>query len=232
MEHSDYVPPSDSDEEDFGPGPGTTRPERVYDFSEESTSDNVNYVTLLSSSVGSSPTPSSSPNAPGSSPPPTPVPSSSGSSPVPSSPIPSSLPNASLASSPPPSPRDYLDSGDSDNYDEDEDFIDNEDNDDDFGIPLQPPPSFPMVNYSRDVEHELDYEMGYEWQEKDTGPLLQPFSSFRTCLIDPAQQKPEDFFTKLFDVRMFGLMAECTNIYASWRLEQLNGKQKNSHLFF
>ena len=87
-----------------------------------------------------------------------------------------------------------------------------------------------MVNYSRDVEHELDYEMGYEWQEKDTGPLLQPFSSLRTCLIDPAQWKPEDFFTKLFDVRIFSLMAECTNIYTSWRLEQLNGKQKISHL--
>ena len=86
-----------------------------------------------------------------------------------------------------------------------------------------------MVNYSRDVEDELDYEMGYEWREKDTGPLLQPFSGLRMCLIDPAQRKPEDFFTKLFDVQIFSLIAECTNIYTSGRLEQLNGKQKISH---
>ena len=62
------------------------------------------------------------------------------------------------------------------------------------------------------------------------GPLLRPFNGLCTCLIDPAQRKPEDFFMKLFDVQIFSLMAECTNIYTSRRLEQLNGKQKISHL--
>ena len=178
MEYSDYVPPSDSDEENFGPGPGTRRPQRVYDFGEESTSDNLNYVTLLStsvqqklsSSVGSSPRPSSSPNAPGStpasSPPPTPVSSQQAHSSF-TTPVSSPQQYSSSGSSPTnseshPSPCDYLYSDDSDNYEEDQEFLDNEDNDDDFGIPLQLPPSFPMVNYSRDVEHELDYKMGYE----------------------------------------------------------------------
>ena len=179
MEYSDYVPSSHSDEENFGPGPGTRRPQRVYDFGKESTSDNLNYVTLLStsvqqklsSSVGSSPRPSSSPNAPGStpvsSPPPTPVSSprahSSFTTPVSSPQQYSSSGSSPTNSESHPSPRDYLYSDDSDNYEEDQEFLDNKDNDDDFGIPLQPPPSFPMVNYSRDVEHELDYEMGYEW---------------------------------------------------------------------
>lgn len=228
MDYSDYVPPSDSDEENFGPGPGTGIPQRVYDFGEESTSNNLNYVTLLptSSSVGSSPRPPSTP--PGSTPASSSVSSPQGDSSF-TTPVSSPQPYSSSGSSPtnselPPSPRNYLYSDDSDDNHDDEAFLDNDDNEDDFGIPLHPPPSFPMVNYSRDVEHELDYEMGYEWREKDTGPLLQPFSGLRSCLIDPAQRKPEDFFTNLFDARIFTLMAECTNIYASRRLEQLNGK--------
>ena len=162
MDLSLCVPPSDSDEEyDFDLT--RTTPQRVYDFGEESTSDNQNYMTLLSTSVqnlSGSPMPSSSTNTPESTPasslPLTSV--SSQQSPV-SSPQYSSSGSSPTNSESPPSPRDYL-YNDSDSYDEDKEILD-DDNDDDFGIPLQPPPSFPMVNYSRDVEHELDYEMGY-----------------------------------------------------------------------
>ena len=41
-----------------------------------------------------------------------------------------------------------------------------DDSDDDFGIPIDQPPSRPMVNIPGDVENELDYEIGWEWIEK------------------------------------------------------------------
>ena len=96
------------------------------------------------------------------------------------------------------------------------DFLDN---DDEFGIPLQRPASRPMCNYQNDVENELDYEIGWEWHERDSGPLIGPYSGFRQCLVDPAKNKPEDFFCALFDERMFTTMAEMTNLYAHKRLE-------------
>ena len=97
--------------------------------------------------------------------------------------------------------------------------IDYLDNDDDFGIPLQPPASRPMVNYSRDVENELDYEIGWEWMERDPGPTIGPYTGFRQCLLDPTQKNPEYFFTSLFEDRMFVTMAEMTNLYAHKRMQ-------------
>ena len=44
-----------------------------------------------------------------------------------------------------------------------------DDSDDDFGIPTDHQPSRPMVNIPNDVENELDYEIGWEWIEEDTG---------------------------------------------------------------
>ena len=79
------------------------------------------------------------------------------------------------------------------------------------------PPSRPMVNYSGDTENELDYEIGWEWLEQDTGPVIGPYSGFSQSLLDPAQNKPEDFFQALFEDRMYTIMAEQTNKYAHKR---------------
>ena len=123
-------------------------------------------------------------------------------------------------SSPPPSPPQ--------SSDEETDIdVDALDNDDDFGIPLQRPPSRPMINCHYDVDHELDYELGWEWIESDPGPMIAPYNGFRQCLIDPAKNKPEDFFRAIFDDRMFTLMADMTNIYAQNRIRS---KYKKSML--
>ena len=102
--------------------------------------------------------------------------------------------------------------------------IDALDNDDDFGIPLERPPSRPMINCHYDVDHELDYELGWEWMESDPGPMIAPYNGFRQCLVDPAKNKPEDFFRAIFDDRMFTLMADMTNIYAQNRIRSKYNK--------
>ena len=58
-----------------------------------------------------------------------------------------------------------------------------------------------MVNYEGDTENE-------------------PYSGFRQSLLDPAKNKPEDFFEALFEDRMYTIMADETNRYAH--------KQRNS----
>ena len=97
--------------------------------------------------------------------------------------------------------------------------IDLLDNDDDFGIPLERPPSRPMINCHYDVEHELDYELGWEWLQSDPGPMIAPYNGFRQCLLDPSKKKPEDFFCALFEDRMFTVMADMTNVYARNRIQ-------------
>ena len=56
-----------------------------------------------------------------------------------------------------------------------------------------------MVNYQNDRELEEDYEINCEWLERDTGPLIAPYTGFQKCLLDPLKRKPEDFFNALFD---------------------------------
>ena len=53
-----------------------------------------------------------------------------------------------------------------------------EDGNDYFGIPLQRPASRPMINFPGDVELEDDYEIGWEWLERDTGPMIAPYQAF------------------------------------------------------
>ena len=72
-----------------------------------------------------------------------------------------------------------------------------------------------MVNFANDTEREEDYEIGWEWIEEYTVPLIGPYTGFRQCLLDPLKNKPEDFFNELFDVRMYTIMAEETNKYRS-----------------
>ena len=42
-----------------------------------------------------------------------------------------------------------------------------------------------MVNYQNDREFEEDYEIGWEWLKRDTGPLIAPYTGFQQCLLDP-----------------------------------------------
>ena len=86
-----------------------------------------------------------------------------------------------------------------------------------------------MVNIPTDVENELDYEIGWEWIEKDTGPLIAPYTGFRQCLLDPVKNKPQDFFNEMFDTSMYTIMAEETNKYAHRRKQ--NRKYKNFFYF-
>ena len=73
-----------------------------------------------------------------------------------------------------------------------------------------------MVNYPGDVELEEDYELGYEWLETDPGPLIALYSDFQQCLLDPTKNKPEDYFSALFENWKYTIMAEQTNLYARW----------------
>ena len=77
-----------------------------------------------------------------------------------------------------------------------------------------------MVNFDGDVEHEDDFEMGWEWIEQDEGAMVAPYSGFRQCLLDPTKTKPEDFFKALFNRQMYTIMAEETNKYANRKIER------------
>ena len=132
-------------------------------------------------------------------------------------------------------PSSHNNSSESDN---DEEFpLDNsfdydiEDGNDYFGIPLQRPASRPMINFLGDVEVEDDYEIGWEWLERDTGPMIAPYSGFRQCLLDPTQNKPEDFFNALFESNMYTRIAEETNRYANARINNAEGKEQIFFLY-
>ena len=98
--------------------------------------------------------------------------------------------------------------------------ISSNESDDDYGIPLQWPPSRLMVNYAGDTEIEEDYEIGWEWLEQDTGPHIAPYTGFRQCLLDPTKNNPEDFFEALFSSHMYTIMAEEMNKYANRKLQR------------
>ena len=166
-------------------------------------------VFLFTGQSSTSTSPPPDPPNPPSPPPPSPSPPPPSPSPPPPSPSPPPTPGSTSSRSPSPTP-----SAASTDSDDDNDFtivIDPDDNDDDFGIPLNCPRSRPIVNYQGDTENELDYELGWEWVEEDPGPMIAPYSGFRQSLLDPAKNKPEDFFEALFEDRMYTIMADETN---------------------
>ena len=231
---SQYIPPSDPEDNDCDYDDfelfRTNQAEEIFDYSDDD-GENQEYVTLeVHNTNGSQNEANSHPNVN--------QPPSQGAdadetapnmdvavAPQPSEDVPvrDSNENAHDMDPPPPLSPSVSDSNspvnsESENEDSDLDLLDPLDTEDDFGIPLEPPPSRPMVNYSGDVEVEEDYEIGWEWLEQDTGPIIGPFSGFRQCLVDPEKNKPEDFFNAVFDDRMFTIMAEMTNLYAHNRL--------------
>ena len=107
--------------------------------------------------------------------------------------------------------------------------ISSDESDDDFGIPIERPPSRPMVNFAHDTELEEDYEIGWQWHEQDPGPLVTPYTRFWQCLLDPTKQKPEDFFNALFNSHMYTIMTEETNRYVQQKIQR--GKFLTKYLF-
>lgn len=232
---SEYVPPSDPEDNDQDYDEfelyRSNQPEQVFDFSDDN-GENAEYTSLevhndppqVASSAanlddgvrsgGAGPdlndrggaSEGAAPHLNGHLPPLLPISSESdnGSLDLPSS---QSPPRDSQNSS-------HLSQSESESEDSGSENFDPLDNDDDFGIPLDRPPSRPMVNYPGDVEFEEDYEIGWQWTERDPGPDIAPYSGFRQCLLDPEKNKPEDFFDAIFDDHMFTLMAEMTNLYA------------------
>ena len=107
--------------------------------------------------------------------------------------------------------------------------ISSDESDDDFGIPIEQPPSRPMVNFAHDTELEEDYEIGWQWHEQDPGPLVAPYTGFWQCLLDPTKQKPEDFFNALFSSQMYTIVTKETNRYAQQKIQR--GKFLIKYLF-
>ena len=56
--------------------------------------------------------------------------------------------------------------------------ISSDESDDAYRIPLEWPPSRPMVNYAADIKIEEDYEIHWEWLEHDTGPYIALYTGF------------------------------------------------------
>ena len=77
-----------------------------------------------------------------------------------------------------------------------------------------------MVNFREDMEHEEDYEIGWEWIEEDTGPYIAPYTGFQQCLLDLTKNNPEDFFEALFTSHMDMIIAEETNKYAQRKIQR------------
>ena len=107
--------------------------------------------------------------------------------------------------------------------------ISSDESDDDFGIPIEWPPSRPMVNFAHATELEEDYEIGWQWHEQDPGPLVAPYTGFQQCLLDPTKQKPEDFFNALFSSQMYTIITEETNRYVQQKIKR--GKFLTNYLF-
>ena len=84
-------------------------------------------------------------------------------------------------------------------------------------MPIERPPSRPIIIFPNDTENEDDYTIGCEWHEVDPGPLIALYNSFQQCFLDPTRKKPEDFFNALFESRMYTIMAKETNKYVQQR---------------
>ena len=177
-----------SEEEKFSRILYTNNPTVVEDVDETSNSSNSNYTELVSVSNPLHPHAHNFLSLPTTYPPPLSPPCSP----------PPSLPPLDLT---PPN----QDTSESDNFDN---FLETDYNDtnDKFGIPLERPPSRPMVNSPNNTELEEDYKTGWEWLERDPGPLIAPYLGFHQCLLDPlcvyfmrngdvcCLTKPKDFF--------------------------------------
>ena len=135
------------------------------------------------------------------------------------------LPNSNNIDNPD-SEGDNVDENDSDGEQDHQHYIVQQDENDDDNNDIQnnvPLPQVPLVNFNGDVEHKEDFGNGWEWTETDPGSSCGPFIGQPGLLIQPASHTPEGFFNLLFDLSMWTLLAQQTNIYARQRIQQLRG---------
>ena len=135
------------------------------------------------------------------------------------------LPNSNNIDNPD-SEGDNVDENDSDGEQDHQHYIVQQDENDDDNNDIEnnvPLPQVPLVNFNGDVEHEEDFGNGWEWTETDPGSSCGPFIGQPGLLIQPASRTPEGFFNLLFDLSMWTLLAQQTNIYARQRIQQLCG---------
>lgn len=87
------------------------------------------------------------------------------------------------------------------------------------------PPCVPSKNYAGDVDHELDFELGYTWDLEDTGPFITKFfDGSQQLLFDIDEDRtPKKFFDEFFDSQMWTTMAEQTNLYARQNIQAQRG---------
>ena len=71
------------------------------------------------------------------------------------------------------------------------------------------------------MEHETDFEMGWEWIiDSDPGPSVRPFLGEEMLLMDPEKNEPHYFFEALFEAEMWVDTAHETNKYEKARSTQ------------
>ena len=74
-------------------------------------------------------------------------------------------------------------------------------------------PQYPSDNIQYDL-NEKDEGKGCICKNHDSGSSVGPFLSFSSTIIDLTNPTPELFFNKLFDERMWTIIADVTNAYA------------------
>ena len=79
----------------------------------------------------------------------------------------------------------------------------------------------PIVNYPRDEILDCDVEQGWEKIQPDIIPDHCPFTGTQGINMSTDSHLPEDFFTDIFDDRMFTIMAEETNKYARKKMHEI-----------
>ena len=75
----------------------------------------------------------------------------------------------------------------------------------------------PIINYSRDKLVHSDVQEVWERIQPDIIPDHGPFTDTQGLSMSTNSCEPEDFFNDMFDDRMFTIMAEETNNYATKR---------------
>ena len=70
------------------------------------------------------------------------------------------------------------------------------------------------------MEHEEDYEIGWEWIEKIQGLTFLRTLGFGSVFLIQPKKNHEDFFEALFTSHMYTIMAEEMNKYAQRKIQR------------
>ena len=103
------------------------------------------------------------------------------------------------------------------NYSSDNESVDSENGQNGNGNCIQ----IPISNYEQDIEHETDFEMGWECiLHSDPGPSIGPLLVEEMLLMDQEKNEPHHLFEALFEDEMWNNIAHKTNKYAETRITQ------------